>query len=137
MGSSTPMMQNAREPQSPVTGAGSIAGGAAAPLRPRSPDNDGASTMSHGSEAAPFSGADAAVMADAFRAALRKPNFADRPMEEGESPETDPPTNAVSRAGEMIMGRELAEEGRNIQSVDSSRGVTVQSLPQDRASDIP
>lgn len=121
-------MANAREPQSPVTSAGGLAAGAS--QRPQSPDNDGASTASHGSEAAPFSGADAAVMADAFRAALRKPNFLDRPVEEGESPESDPNQEAA-RTGNLLIGRELAEEGRDIQSVGTSRGVTVQSLHED------
>ena len=129
-------MQN-RDPQSPVSGA---TGFVAAPVRATSPENDGASTMSHGSEAAPFSGADAAVMADAFRAALRKPNFSDRPVEEGESPETDPVSDdplGSARPGDIILDRELAEEGRDIRSVDSSRGVTVQSLSQDTVQDLP
>lgn len=125
-------MANAREPQSPVASAGGLA--AAASQRPQSPDVDGVSTVSHGSDAALFSGADAAVMADAFRAALRKPNFMDRPVEEGESPEADPDQGAA-RAGSLLIGRELAEEGRGIQSVGTSRGVTVQSLHDDVSDD--
>ena len=73
-------------------------------------------------------------MADAFRAALRKPNFMDRPVEEGESPEADP-NQAATRAGDLLMDRELAEEGRGIQSVGTSRGVTVQSLREDVSDD--
>lgn len=80
---------------------------------------DGASTHSDGL----FSGADAAVMAEAFRKALRKPDFADQPVEEGESP----PANQDAREAEL-MNRELAEEGRDIRSVGSSRGVKFETL---------
>ncbi len=126
MGSSTPMMANAQEPQSPL-----VASAFPVPThRPPSPDvHDGASTMSHGSESAPiFSGADAAVMADAFRAALRKPNFTGRPMEEGESPDSDPTNGGNHREPGVLLDRELAEEGRDIRSVGSSRGVRVETL---------
>lgn len=85
---------------------------------------DGASTISRtgsAGEGGPFSGADAAIMADAFRKMLRKPDFAGRPVEEGDSPE------APERQSEMI-NRELAEEGRDIRSVSSSRGVKVETM---------
>jgi hypothetical protein len=59
-------------------------------------------------------------MADAFRKMLRKPDFADRPVEEGESPSGPEP--------EEMIGRELAEEGRDIRSVSSERGVRVETL---------
>lgn len=93
--------------------------------RPTSPTDghDGASTMSRTSDAGLFSGADAAIMAAAFRSALRKPDFQDRPGEEGESPES----GATERAG-GLLNQELAEEGRDIRSVGSSRGVTVETL---------
>ena len=82
--------------------------------------SDGASTASRADSAGgPFSAVDAAAMAAAFRNVMRKPDFADRPMEEGESPEqkeTD------------VLNRELAEEGRDIRSVSSSRGVRVETL---------
>ena len=58
-------------------------------------------------------------MADAFRKMLRKPDFAARRAEEGESPE---------EGKESILGRELAEEGRDIRSVKSERGVRVEAL---------
>ena len=80
------------------------------------PGTDGASVLS-GSDAGPFSGADAAIVADAFRQALRKPDFAGRPVEEGESPE--------NREEEELISRELAEEGRDIRSVSSARDVRV------------
>lgn len=115
---------NAGEPTSPVV---ANAYGAVATHRPPSPEvHDGASTMSRVSDAALFSGADAAVMADAFRAALRKPNFADRPVEEGESPESDP-NNRPNKETDLL-NEALTEEGRDIRSVGSSRGVKVETL---------
>jgi hypothetical protein len=115
------------EPTSPVVAPGF----GATQQRPPSPEvHDGASAMSRGSDAALFSGADAAVMADAFRAALRKPNFAGRPVEEGESPDSDPSntTGGQQAGGSGLLNRELAEEGRDIRSVGSSRGVRVETL---------
>lgn len=50
-------------------------------------DDDGASTGSV-TDDNPFSAQDAAIMADAFRKALRKPSFADRPIDEGMTPAT-------------------------------------------------
>ena len=98
---------------------GAAAGGAAGVQRDSSVrylGTDGASVLS-GSDAGPFSGADAAIVADAFRQALRKPDFAGRPVEEGESPE--------NREEEGLITRELAEEGRDIRSVSSARDVRV------------
>ena len=66
-------------------------------------------------------------MAEAFRKALRKPDFADRPVEEGESPDDHPP--GPSRA--ELLNQELADEGRDIRSVSSSRGVRVETLSDD------
>lgn len=131
MGSAAPMMANAdtgHAPTSPVAASGgSAAGGAYNAVdrhRPPSPDvHDGASLASRVSEAALFSGADAAVMANAFRTALRKPNFTDRPDEEGESPDSDP-----SKREPDLLGAALNEEGRDIRSVGSSRGVRVETL---------
>jgi hypothetical protein len=60
-------------------------------------------------------------MADAFRKTLRKPDFADQPVEEGDSP--DGP-----EASQDMIGRELAEEGRDLRSVSSERGVRVETL---------
>lgn len=141
MGSSTPMMANA-QPTSPLLGpgasaalAGAAGAGAGAMLvggstlnRPQTPldTHDGASTLS--SDAAFLSGADAAIMADAFRKALRKPDFADRPVEEGESPDNGHGTET----GELL-NQELAEEGRDIRSVSSSRGVRVETLSDEDA----
>ena len=64
-----------------------------------------------------FSGADAAIMADAFRMALRKPEFIDG------SPEESPEEKAKKEA--ELLNKELAEEGRDIRSVSSSRSVKV------------
>lgn len=136
MGSASPMMANAEQvnsPRSPLLGGGGMlaagaagaAGGAAYEHRASSVMSpDGASTASHGGsagEGGPFSGADAAIMADAFRKALRKPDFAGG-IDEGDSPGSDQANNGV------LMNRELAEEGRDIRSVESSRGVQVESM---------
>jgi hypothetical protein len=54
------------------------------PSRPASlsSPNDGSSMISHShSTETPFSGADAVIMADTFRKALRKPDFAGRTIE--------------------------------------------------------
>jgi hypothetical protein len=81
----------------------------------------------------PFSGADAAIMADAFRKALRKPDFAGRTIEEGDSPESQEQKEL------RLLSRELAEEGRDIRSVGSSRDVRVETLSDagERANDAP
>ncbi|KAK1226252.1 hypothetical protein PQX77_010725 [Marasmius sp. AFHP31] len=147
MGSSSPMMAHANnnEPQSPLLAshmdhrdlqssvghgggyAGAAAGGAAAGAAlnraPSLVSPDGASTISRAGsagEGGPFSGADAAIMADAFRKALRKPDFAGGP------PEEDSPENPEAKS--ELLNRELAEEGRDIRSVSSSRGVRVETL---------
>ena len=65
-----------------------------------------------------ISGADAAIMADAFRMALRKPEFVDG------TPEESPEEKAKKEA--ELLNKELAEEGRDIRSVSSSRGVKVE-----------
>ncbi|KAI0643162.1 hypothetical protein C8Q79DRAFT_981893 [Trametes meyenii] len=153
MGSSTPMMANADRggPASPVVGsfapAAAAAGvGAGAGLgygaaagaysaRPSSPGGDGASMMSRTSDAGPFSGADAAIMANAFRQALRKPDFADRPHEEGESPDDAPGVAGVGPGHSHLINQELAEEGRDIRSVGSSRGVRVETLSDETTTD--
>ena len=62
-------------------------------------------------------------MAEAFRKALRKPEFTDQPVEEGESPD------AINDHPELLS-RELMEEGRDIRSVGSSRGVRVETLSE-------
>lgn len=69
-----------------------------------------------------FSGADAAIMADAFRMALRKPEFI------GETPEESAEEKARKEA--ELLNKELAEEGRDIRSVSSSRGVKVEGPPE-------
>lgn len=132
MNSASPMMANAATgatAQSPLLG-GAALGGAAGTAetgegRATSPTegHDGASTMSRVSADGLFSGADAAIMAAAFRSALRKPDFADRPGDEGESPEGSGATGPSE-----LLGQELAEEGRDIRSVGSSRGVRVETL---------
>ena len=140
MGSASPMMANAAN-TSPLLGAtallppptrpGSGGGGGGGTLSRHDSQQQLAPSMTHDAESTtsrpgsagdsgPFSGADAAIMADAFRKMLRKPDFAAAaPVEEGESPEGQ---------DEQIINRELAEEGRDIRSVSSSRGVKVETL---------
>ena len=55
-----------------------------------------------------FSSADAAIIAAAFREALRKPDFADRPLEEVE---TDFKTQETTND---LLSKDLAEEGKDM-----------------------
>jgi hypothetical protein len=60
-------------------------------------------------------------MAEAFRKMLRKPDFAGAPLEESEraySPDVQ----------QELINRELADEGRDIRSVSSSRNVKLETL---------
>ncbi|KII86610.1 hypothetical protein PLICRDRAFT_43242 [Plicaturopsis crispa FD-325 SS-3] len=157
MGSASPMManvQNDQTPHSPLLSpaaavAASATAGAAladrgrslslhgAPLGASAEGHDGASTISRANstgDSGPFSGADAAIMADAFRKALRKPDFAGQAVDEGSSPETDADVQEDALAASQPprdVGAELAEEGRDIRSVSSSRGVHVETLSDD------
>jgi len=87
--------------------------------RQSSVSNDSASSISITGGNEPFSGADAAIMADAFRKALRKPDFA------GPIEDTNDDINPTIGSS-AILNRELAEEGRDIRSVSSERGVRIQ-----------
>lgn len=73
-------------------------------------------------------------MADAFRKALRKPDFAGRTIEEGDSPD-----GQEEQKEHLLLSRELAEEGRDIRSVGSSRDVRVETLTdaEDKIKDAP
>jgi hypothetical protein len=138
MGSASPIMEEASPTNATHTGHGSYIVGAlplgqggarTSSIRFPGQGNDGASVVS-GSDKAPFSGADAAIISDAFRLALRKPDFADRPAEEGESPDQLADAPKMTRK-EELMRSELADEGRDIRSVSSERGVKVESVPGD------
>lgn len=132
MGSNSPMMANTGHSQaSPLLASAAVPGRHASTATshgqgaPSVVSPDGASTISRAGstgDSGPFSGADAAIMADAFRKALRKPDFADRPVEEGESPENPEATE------EVLLNRELADEGKDLRSVGSSRGVKVETM---------
>ena len=132
MGSESPMMATATADPSSPTHESSYAGHQTVlPSLVRSPPSvqpDKASVHSKGTADPMISTNEAAYMADAFRKALRKPDFADRPPEEGESPES----NAVQKEEELLKS-ELAGEGRNIQSVSSERGVKVVTDDGDKA----
>lgn len=115
--------------------AGGAAGGAASSARGGSREGpiagggvgDTSSMMSGSDTTGPgmLSGADAAIVADAFRQAMRKPDFSGRPVEEDESPDQLDEDEAAARDREL-MNMELAKEGRDIRSVGSARDVRVQ-----------
>ena len=121
MGSESPMMAaTTADPSSPITHESSYAGHQTIPpTLVRSPPSIH-SVHSKGTTDPMISTNEAAFMADAFRKALRKPDFTDRPQEEGESPES----HAVE-ADQQLLKSELAGEGRDIRSVGSERGVKV------------
>lgn len=133
MGSASPMMADAHHQQSPnlpllvgVGGTGALGRTSSEHRQPPSVVSpDGVSEAHSAGDSGPFSGADAAIMANAFRQALRKPDFAAAPVEENDDGKDD------------VINRELAEEGRDIRSVGSSRGVRVETLSEtgDRAQD--
>ena len=121
MGSESPMMATATADPSSPTHESSYAGHQTVlPALVRSPPSIQHDKVSVHSKDPMISTNEAAYMADAFRKALRRPDFADRPQEEGESPET----NAV-QTEERLLQSELAVEGQNIRSVSSERGVKV------------
>ena len=131
MGSASPMIARDNQdmiqtydspPLPPHTGIPSTTG--ISPLVPTGNlTTDAASTTSEGG--GPLSGADAAIIADAFRKKLRKPDFAVRSVDEGDTNgERERDTEA---AGNVVLSRELAEEGRDIRYVSSSKGVKVES----------
>jgi len=133
MGSESPMMATATaDPSSPITHESSYAGHhTVLPTLARSPPSiqpDKMSVHSKGTAEPVISTNEAAYMADAFRKALRRPDFTDRPQEEGESPES----NAVP-TDEQLLKRELAGEGRDIMSVSSERGVKVVTDEEDKS----
>ncbi|KAH7100385.1 hypothetical protein BKA62DRAFT_801193, partial [Auriculariales sp. MPI-PUGE-AT-0066] len=130
LGSEAPMMAaigTNTAPTSPTQGPRAVA---SYPRSYRGHAADASSTTSHThsaiGETTPFTVTDAAFVADAFRNAMRKPDFKDRPLEEGESPDALPETSKP--APDAVLSRELAEEGRDIRSVHSVRGVKVESL---------
>lgn len=114
----------ATQAASPLLGAKGFATGeatgAASGSHEKTTGEDGSliSRSNSAQESALFSGADAAIMADAFRKALRKPEFmAGTPEESSEE---------KARKETELLNKELAEEGRDIRSVSSSRGVKVE-----------
>ncbi|KAF8194313.1 hypothetical protein K438DRAFT_1761240 [Mycena galopus ATCC 62051] len=109
-------------------------------------DTSGATSHSHERNASspeprPFSGSDAAIMANAFRAELRQPPRSIDEEDEDEDPDADADAYAEAEAAEggdevsavrererdTLLQRGLASEGADIRSVDSVRGVRVES----------
>jgi hypothetical protein len=137
MGSASPMIARDNQdmvqivdspPLPPHTGIPTTATGVSPSIVTRNLPADAASTTSE--SGGPLSGADAAIIADAFRKMLRKPDFAGPAVAEGDSPDTTAEREAEA-AGNVVLNRELAEEGRDIRSVSSSRGVKVESQPEE------
>jgi hypothetical protein len=135
MGSASPMLardnnnqdmiQTYDSPQLPPhTGIQSSATGISPLIPSRNLTTDAASTTSE--SGGPLSGADAAIIAEAFRKKLRKPDFAAPSVHEGDSPDTTG-EHETEAAEKVVLKRELAEEGRDIRVVSSSRGVKVES----------
>lgn len=121
--SQAPMMgvTHRDSPNSPLLGGvAGVAGHRTSSHLGHSVNADAASQHSHGTgEAGPFSSADAAIMADAFRKALRKPEFGKGTTpEEGDSPSQQEEND--------LMNQQLAEDGQDLRRVDSSREVNVQ-----------
>ncbi|KAF9474158.1 hypothetical protein BDN70DRAFT_936867 [Pholiota conissans] len=160
MGSASPMIQRDNEAVAIQRYDSAGGGGAVSPLLPppavgagviggtsARTTHDGASTISD--SGGPFSGADAAIMADAFRKMLRKPDFATGRVDEGRAGSTghgedeedgeerdgedddggDDGLRDLANSSNVVLSRELAEEGRDIRSVSSSRGVRVETQP--------
>lgn len=115
---SGPARGNSRD--GPGGGTGSFAGGAG--VGDTSSIMSGSDTTGTGM----LSGADAAIVADAFRQAMRKPDFSGRPVEEDESPDQLEDDAATAERELQLINEELAREGRDIRSVGSARDVRVQ-----------
>ena len=137
VGAPPPMTQRYDPTASPLLPPPSIGGAAAGAFAGGSTHtHDGASTISD--SGGPFSGADAAIMADAFRKMLRKPDFAaqgegQNPRESGggfgaEEGYEGEDSGDVEEGGDRtgVLRDQLAEEGRDLRSVGSSRGVKVE-----------
>ena len=122
----SPMMAAAAtaDPSSPIThksgGAGLQTVLATLVRSPLSLHQDRSTVHSKGTTDPTISTHGAASMADAFRKALRRPDFVDPQPEDGEAPDS----NAV-HTEERLLRSELDGEGREIMGVDSERGVTV------------
>jgi len=139
MGSASPMIARGNQdmiqrydspsspPLPPHTGIPAVATGVSPSIATKNLTTDAASTISD--SGGPLSGADAAIIADAFRKMLRKPDFAGPSVDEGDSPDTAAEREAQD-VGNVVITRELAEEGRDIRSVSSSREVKVESQPR-------
>lgn len=146
---------------SPITGPGGgpgVVGGVAGAttgsnLGPSGvhPMSDNGSTISHADSAyagatpllhsppvhpaahpAPFSLTDAAALGLAFRNVMRKPEFPDVDEGDGDSPGIRQSVTEDD-AGREVLESELAEEGRDIRSVSSSRGVKVETVDSSTA----
>ncbi|KAJ7119866.1 hypothetical protein C8R44DRAFT_878253 [Mycena epipterygia] len=123
--SDSPSMAQAVVTPVPVVGAAglvrdtSVASHAQRTISPAQRTTSPDSTTSR-TDARPFSASDAEIMAGAFRSALRQPG---RPLEEEET--------SGSPEQEALLRRELGDEGTDLRSVESARGVRVESSSED------
>ncbi|KAJ7626608.1 hypothetical protein DFH06DRAFT_1481063 [Mycena polygramma] len=112
------------------------------PVRTTSPTQRPVSSDStqERAEPRPFSGSDAAIMANAFRTELRQPGRAldEEDAEGGAGPRTRSPDRPEAER-EALLRRGLSSDGAGIRSVDSIRGVRVESSSEDhgRTSPLP
>lgn len=112
------------------------------------PMSDNGSTISHADSAyapgapplshtaahpPPFSLTDAAALGFAFRNVMRKPEFSDVDEGDVDSPGIRQSVIDDDDAGREVLESELAEEGRDIRSVSSSRGVKIETVDSSTA----
>lgn len=129
----------------PSVGAGGTSQGLPIPGGAPHPMSDNGSTISHADSAyapgapplshsavhpPPFSLTDATALGFAFRNVMRKPEFPD--VDEGDA-EGLRQSVVDDDAGREVLESELAEEGRDIQSVGSSRGVKIETVDSSTA----
>ncbi|KAJ9110466.1 hypothetical protein QFC19_001592 [Naganishia cerealis] len=84
-----------------------------------------------GAGAGRLSGVEAAAVADAFRQAMRKPDFTDVPTEEGESPDSENAGGLIPSTPSGIMQRELSGEGVGVRDLHSRRAYMIEGTDED------
>ncbi|KAJ9119663.1 hypothetical protein QFC22_003373 [Naganishia vaughanmartiniae] len=128
----------------PNTALASLAAGGASRKRSASYTATASSHSDHGSLTSPggaagggarLSGVEAAAVADAFRQAMRKPDFTDIPTEEGESPESETAGGQIPSTPSRIMERELSGEGVGVRDLPSRRAYMVEGNDEDDSDD--
>ncbi|KAJ9097297.1 hypothetical protein QFC21_004966 [Naganishia friedmannii] len=135
-----PSVQSPGINNNPSAALASLAGGGANRKRSASYTATASSHSDHGSLTSPggsagggarLSGVEAAAVADAFRQAMRKPDFTDIPTEEGESPESESAGGLIPSTPSRIMERELSGEGVGVRNLPSRRAYMVEGNDED------